>query len=404
MRFSLRKKISFSLVLLVALWGLTELVCLAGLWALRKYKGIEYRPGTVQTLSAKHRGLLEDYLSERPGYLMIDRQLGWTVRPAMTWRRYKTNRAGIRADREYTLQQPPGMIRLAAFGDSFTHASDVANAYTWERALEELEPRFEVLNFGVPAHEPGQAFLRYQRDGVRFHPHIVLIGFMSENIYRAVNTFRPFYFVQSGLPLSKPRFALRRGRLVLIENPIPDLQGYRELLRSPETVLPRIGRNDYFYQRSRPHPFDFLPSVRLAAIAADRYDQPVVTGGVYNRDSEPYQVTLAILEAFYARVRADGAQPVIVLFPTRDDIVLGRAGKTVLYKPLREDLERKGYRVVDLLDGFLRHDPEGFILRRNFIHYPRYGNQIAARTLLDYLQANGLTTPKEARPAHAPPV
>ena len=78
---------------------------------------------------------------------------------------------------------------------------------------------------------PGQALLRYRRDGVKFHPHVVLIGFMSENINRVVNTFRPFYFPRSGVPFSKPRFALRGGDLVLIPNPLQSEEAYRELLR-----------------------------------------------------------------------------------------------------------------------------------------------------------------------------
>lgn len=390
---SLRKRIAFSLAVLAALWFLTEAVCLAGLWALEKYKGIEYRPRLAWTLSAKNRRQLKQYLASRDGYMRMDADLGWTVGPSAARRGYRSNRAGIRADRDYTPAPPPGIVRLAAFGDSFTHSSDVANPFTWTRALEELDPHLEVLNFGVPAYDPGQAFLRYQRDGVPFHPHIVLIGFMSENLYRTVNTFRPFYYPQSGMPLAKPRFALRGGRLFLIENPLRSRQAYRDLLRTPESVLPRLGRDDYFYQRSRPLPFDILPSIRFASLTAGHFDQEVIHNGLYNRDSEPYQVTLAILAAFAHRVLADGAQPVILLFPTREDLVARRDGKPLVYQPLRDDLERKGYHTVDMAEGFARHDPEGEVLRKRFVHYPRPGNRIVALTLYEDLHAEGLITP-----------
>ena len=390
---SLRKKIAFSLVVLAALWFLTEAVCLAGLWALEKYKGIEYQPRLAWTLSAKNRRLLKQYLASRDGYMRMDADLGWTVGPSAARRGYRSNRAGIRADRDYTPAPPPGAVRLAAFGDSFTHSSDVANPFTWTRALEELDPHLEVLNFGVPAYDPGQAFLRYQRDGVPFHPHIVLIGFMSENLYRTVNTFRPFYYPQSGVPLAKPRFALRGGRLLLIENPLRNRQAYRDLLRTPESVLPRLGRDDYFYQRSRPLPFDILPSIRFASLTAGRFDQEVIHNGVYNRDSEPYQVTLAILDAFAHRVLADGAQPVILLFPTHEDLVARRDGKPLVYQPLRDDLEQKGYHTIDMAEGFARHDPEGEVLHKRFVHYPRPGNRIVALTLYEDLRAEGLITP-----------
>ena len=68
-----------------------------------------------------------------------------------------------------------------------------------------------MLNFGIPGSDPGQALLRYRREGVQYHSSIVLIGAMSENISRMVNTFRPFYFSRSGIPFSKPRFALEGG-------------------------------------------------------------------------------------------------------------------------------------------------------------------------------------------------
>ncbi len=398
---STRKKLVFSLVLLAFLWLLAELACQAGLWALAKYKNIEYIPALVQTLSDKHRGILQAHLGGSSSYVISDPELGWTIRPNANKRGYRANRDAIRADREYDLQPPPGVLRLAAFGDSFTHASDVPNPATWEHRLEETRPNLEALNFGVPGFEPGQALLRYRREGVRFHPHIVLIGFMSENINRVVNTFRPFYFPRSGVPFTKPRFALRGGKLVLIENPIRDDEGYRELLRSPETVLPRLGKDDYFYQRnSKRNPLDFLPSVRFASIFADQYlHQPIFSGGVYNTRSEAYQVTVAVLEQFYKEATANSSLPIIVIFPERREIRNRREGEKVVYEPLLTELHRGGYRTIDLLDGFQRYDPQGEMMKKKFIHYPKSGNRMVARTILDYLEQNRLTTPEQIRAA-----
>jgi hypothetical protein len=396
---SARKKLAFSLILLGFLWLLVELACWAGLWALAKYKGVEYTPALVQTLSDKHRGILQAHIGGSSAYVVFDPDLGWTIRPNGAKRGYRANRYGIRANREYDLQPPAGVLRLAAFGDSFTHASDVANGETWHRRLEELNPRLEVLNFGVPGFEPGQALLRYRRDGLKFHPHVVLIGFMSENINRVVNTFRPFYFPRSGMPFAKPRFLLRDGELVLAENPIRSADGYRELLREPEKVLPRLGKNDYFYRRSsQRNRLDFLPSVRFASVIASQYfHQPIVRGEVYNTESEAFQVTLRILEEFYEEARANGSVPIIVLFPERRDLRARREGRIVVYQPLLDELKRKNLRVIDLLDGFQRYDPAGEMMKKKFIHYPKSGNRMVARTILDYLEDNGLMVQKNAK-------
>ena len=397
-----RKKLVFSLVLLGFVWILVELACWVGLWALQRYKGIEYTPALVRTLSDKHRGILQAHIGESGSYVLFDPELGWTIRPNGSKRGYRTNRHGIRASREYALEPPPGTLRLAAFGDSFTHASDVPNGETWHFRMEEMNRHVEVLNFGVPGFDPGQALLRYRREGVKFHPHVVLIGFMSENINRMVNTFRPFYFAKSGLPFSKPRFAIQGGELVLHENPIRSIDEYRALLKDPEAWLPRLGEHDYYYQRNnRRSRFDFLPSVRFARVVGNQYfNQPILLpNGLYNTRSEAYQVSFRVLDQFYREALGNGSLPVIVLFPQRRDVRLRHEGEKVTYQPLLDDLRRRGYRVIDLADGFARYDPEAEMTKKNFLHYPKAGNQMAAQWIRDVLVEQELTTPEGVRKA-----
>ena len=73
------------------------------------------------------------------------------------------------------------------------HYRKASNAESWGERLDSRIPEIEVLNFGVGAYGPGQAYLRYRKEAGPFHPDIVVIGFMSANIKRTVNTFRPFY-------------------------------------------------------------------------------------------------------------------------------------------------------------------------------------------------------------------
>jgi hypothetical protein len=400
----LRRRIVYSLVLLAFFWALVELTCLGALWYLGKHKGLEYRPALVRTLSDRHRGRLEAHLGDQASYLRFDPELGWTIRPNRRTRQFRSNRQGLRATREYALQPAPGVVRIATFGDSFTHCDGVRTGGSWQEQLEKLAPGLEVLNFGVPAFEPGQALLRYRKSGVRFHPHVVLIGSMSENIKRVVNTFRPFYLSRSGLPFAKPRFALRRGELVLLENPIRSAEGYRELLRDPESVLPRLGRHDYFYQTgSQGSRLDVLPSVRFSRIMESEYfHQRIYEDGLYNTRSEAYEVLAATLEAFYRQALDNGSLPIILLFPERRDIVRVRHdGKPAAYQPLVEHLRRAGYRFVDAMDGFERYDPRGEMARLRYSHYPEVGNEMVARQLRDYLESSGLTRPEAVQAAVA---
>lgn len=400
---STRKKILFSLILLAFFWLVAELACLGGLWALRRYKNLEYQePTLVEDLNDKHRGILAAQIADTSSYMMFDPDLGWTIRPHGNRPQYKANSKGLRATREYDLVPPAGRVRVGAFGDSFIHASGVPTGFTWEEKLEGLEPGLEVINFGIPGSAPDQALLRYRREGAQYHPSVVLIGMMSENINRMVNTFRPFYFARSGLPFSKPRFGVRGGKLVLYENPIRSIDEYRALLKDPEAWLPRLGEHDYFYQRNNQRSrFAFLPSVRFARVIGNQYfNQPVfLPNGFYNTRSEAYEVTFRVLDQFYREALDNGSLPVIVLFPQRKDVRLRHEGEKVTYQPLLDELRNKGYRVIDLADGFQHYDPEAEMTKKNFLHYPKVGNQMAAQWLRDELVRNRLTTPEGVRAA-----
>jgi hypothetical protein len=386
-QLSTGKKLAYSLVLLAVLWLLVELACLGGLWGLQKYKGLEYTPALVRNLEPKHRGSLEAHLADTSSYMVYDPTLGWTIRPHGSKVKYRANGEGIRGDREYAPRPAPGVLRIAAFGDSFTHATGVPNGFTWEDHLERLLPGVEVMNCGVPAYGLDQAFLRYRELGVSHHPDVVFLGFMSENINRGVNTFRPFYFPQSGMPFAKPRFAVRGDDLVLLPNPMSSLSAYRELLRDPRAVIPRLGEHDFYYQRSSDRSrLDFLPSVRFAHVVGNQYlHQPTLKGGVYNTASEAYRVAVRTFDEFHREALANGSVPVVVLFPDRRDLRAHREGRSASYTPLRTELEKKGYRVLDLMDGFDRYDPEGKLVKRNFIHYPKDGNRMVAKYVRDYL-------------------
>src|SRR3954470_14200002 len=320
--FSTRKKIAFSLVLLLFLWAVAELACLVGLWYLKRYKNVEYQPKVVEDLNDKHKGILAAQIADTSSYMVFDPELGWTIRPNGNKPQYQANSKGLRATREYDLAPPAGKVRVAAFGDSFTHASGVPTGFTWEEKLEEMVPGFEVINFGIPGSDPGQALLRYRREGIQYHPSIVLIGMMSENINRMVNVFRPFYFARSGIPFSKPRFAVEGDKLVLIENPVKSIDEYKELLRDPQRMIPRLGEHDFYYQRDHQRSrFDFLPSARFARIIRNQYFyQPIFLHGQYNPRSEAYAVSFRVLDQFYREALGHGSLPIIVLFPERKDM------------------------------------------------------------------------------------
>lgn len=380
-----------------AILAAVELLSRAGLSVLER-RGVGYQPLVADRLSARHRGLLEDLLAGRPSLFQHDAVLGWTLRPGFRSELCTIGPDGRRRD---PARPAPvaSAVRVATFGDSFTFGGDVADRYAYPEALARLDAGLEVENFGVPAYGLDQAFLRYQREGRPTQPQIVVIGFMSENIFRNVNVFRPFYRPPSQVPLAKPRYRPRQPRqagqadLTLVENPLPRLEDYRRLLARPAETLAQLGRHDHFY-RTQIHAgaFDRSAAVRLAKLAWEQIGPGtgIERRGYYDIDGEAFRVTTGLFTAFYEMALHDGAQPVILIFPERGDLDRWRSTHTKRYTPLLQFLATKGYRVVDAMTAL---DAAGKELPADAIipsHLTPLANQRVAEHLLEQLRGFGL--------------
>lgn len=332
-------------------------------------------------------------------FISFDRKLGWKPTAGVSRRfegvTYSTNQAGLRAERDFAPGPPPGIRRIAAFGDSYTYCENVAYADCWTARLERSLTGVEVMNFGVPAYGIDQAWLRYQQEGPEWHPCTVLIGYMVENINRVVNRFRPFYKPPEGFVLSKPRFLLGGGDLTLLDNPVDDP---RELL-DPRWVETTLGPNDrwYFPGVFVANPLDMLQSVRVARTAAYRYrregeinfhaDLARQTEEPYRTQGEAFQVTGRILLGFYREVERSGAQPIVIVFGTRPDIETLAAGQPKAYQPILDWLDREAVAYVDVTDDLAQEARRSNLRSVIANHYRPLGNEIVSRKLARELRA-----------------
>ena len=321
-------------------------------------------------------------------FLGFDADLGWTPTPNRVRRAdgavYRISRQGLRSDREYDQQPAPGVQRLAAFGDSFTHCSEVTQDECWAARLEAAWPKTEVLNFGVPGYGPDQAWLRYGRDGRQYQACGVLIGFFIGDIERVVNRFRPFIHPDDSVVLSKPRFLLDGDGLKLLPNPVTDPR----LLGDPAWVEQTLGHHDawYFPGTFVPGALDASALVRVARTAAYQQARADLhrTGHkhpLYRADQEAFEITGRILVQFTQQVRDDGASPVVVVFPGRADLLADRAG-IQSHAPLIAWMERAGVPIVDLTPR-LAWEAIGLGIDALFedTHYSTLGNAIVSDEL-----------------------
>ena len=375
------------IILILLVICLTESLSYFGLFAVERV-GFTYRPRN--TLSDEHVEILERLVHEEPNYMEYSPSLGWTIRKNGETKLYKANSAGIRSNREYDLHPGNGVIRISTFGDSFTHGSDVKNHATWQAIMESNVNSLEVLNFGVGGYGLDQAYLRYLEDGKKFHSHIVLVGFMSENIHRVVNRFRPFYFRSTQAPFTKPRFKIEGEKLSYLPNPIQNLNGYEALIDNPGDILPRIGRNDFFYQIGYGiGPMDWLATVKLAKMSFNHlnnqfFTENILVHGRYNEASEAFQVTTMLFDAFYSEVLSSNTTAIILIFPNKKDISQYLTSGKTRYFPLISYFESKSYAYFDLIDVFKEHASDLEDLSK--VHYTELGNRLVAQYLISKLK------------------
>lgn len=379
-------------IAILGFFMLMEGLSYAGLFALRTAAKIEYRTNPTR-LSTEQRSLIENVVRRGGVNVGMDAELGWTLA--------ESNSAGMRDDQEHPAFPKSDMLRISAFGDSFTFAADVDLAQSWGKQVASVNPSLEVLNYGMGGYGLDQAYLRYRRVATEYHPHIVFIGYMSENIARNVNVYRIFYLPEYATNiLTKPRFQVKDGRLSLLKNPLPTREDYAALLRDDEAVLRRLGTNDYHYQmNSNAGALDFLATVRFSKLfyrgINSRLLHPIFkSDGMYTVNSEAYDVTVHIFDAFYRDVLNNGALPVIVVFPDISDQNRNRQGKPRRYTPLIDNFRSKGYRFIDLLDAIQAEESRyeiSELTSKTFGHFSALGNQIIAKHLVTQLGSFGLT-------------
>ncbi|MGE0268793.1 MAG: SGNH/GDSL hydrolase family protein [Candidatus Omnitrophota bacterium] len=395
---SVKKRLNhllFSIILVTFSFVIIECFSIGGLCVLGKWKKLKYIPIPDVLLNKKQNEVIRKLIAGEAGHAEYNSYLGWSPRAQAKTEQYQINSQSIRSVDEYSDTPSREKIRIAAFGDSFTFGQGVTNDETWEHHLSLLNPRYEILNFGVGGYGQDQAYLRYLDEGQTYRPDIVIIGFISENVFRNVNTFRPFYNPLTEFPLTKPRFKLDGEEIELIENPMKDLREYELLLNQPKKTIRQLGQHDYFYhQLYHRGPLDNLAFLRLLKVliynlsSKDRYESLFFKDDIFNKQSEGYQLAVKIIDQFYKKSEENGSIPLIVILPTKRDLSRLKAGVQKRYRPFIGYWEEMRYHVLDVNELVFREGID--VLQAQWYtedgHNSGLMNQKIARHLHDYLK------------------
>ncbi len=356
--------------------------------------------------TTKHR--IEVFKSRRDEAYVIDHPLlGWTVGENRNSENglYHSNSRGIRsAPREYSDSPAPDTLRIALFGDSFTHGDEEPWYNTWaaelERNMNRAGIRAEVLNFGVGGYGFSQAYLRWFHQGREFQPRIVVIGFQGENMERTVNIFRSLYSSRTWLVFSKPRHIIdAAGDLRVVNSPVvpPDeVAGYLE--NFPDRHLSKYE----FWYNPKNYRAPFWTKSRFGQIIYNLSRTAVRDHKTYKIIREnggtPEEITAALIESWASRAARDGAVPLVVHLPRRDHLRLLARGEDPAYYKLFDGFRAAEIEVIDPAPVLVL-DREGLYGRS---HFSAKGSKIVARVLADRI-TELLTETGEVVRYHRPP-
>lgn len=286
---------------------------------------------------------------------------------------------------------------MATFGDSYTFCDEVNDDETWQSLLAR---RFNknVYNFGNGGYGVDQSYLRFKKDFPPLKTPVVVLGMITENFNRIACGYRKFYIPSTGIPATKPRFEIKNGRLVLIENPIRHVDDLVKL--KDQNFIEELSRNDFWYnQAGRPRfafPFSalfFNKSIRHElrhGKPGDATDSAAPVILKYPFEQEEYRrIMYGILDAFVAESRALQAVPIVLYLPDRRDLQF-RIKNRVNPPPMQlltEFCRARRYHLYCPMDDFLRE----IALDKNLIlfapggHYTARGNEILSNHFYNYL-------------------
>jgi hypothetical protein len=291
-----------------------------------------------------------------PRVVVPDAVTGWRLAPNVRklYRREEvpywivTNSRGLR-DREHTLEKQPGKYRIIVLGDSMTFgAGGVESKDRFTDVLENSDPRLEVINLGVPAYSTDQEYLYLKREGLLYHPDLVILCIYRNDFEWTFRSFdRTIDRPKGHFVLAGPQLEFRPPRSDLIYR----LTGRSLLFAIVDAELRRLGWGQY----AKP------PSSRLDGSDCE---------GIFR----------LLLSDMWQTCRSAGAEFAVVYLPSK-----GQMERQPLQEVIEKSGRQLGFAVVDLT-GVLDVRKSHYFQRD--IHINAEGHRVVAREIGERIVAD----------------
>lgn len=307
--------------------------------------------------------------------------------------------------------------RVMVYGDSFVEAPFTTFERTLPKRLEQLlnERRgeaVEVVNAGVRGYGPDQISLRLDAELDEFRPDLVVVAVYSGNdfgdlIRNKIYTLdergelvKRNYFIGTSLRKeveARPRSAL----LARLRETVSTLKAAASGQRA-ETARPDGAA---FFERSvrrcREQYADYLQSDEVRDLFRDQYDADIA----FRIEPEAARYKKRLMEQVLLKIKrtldARGTPLVLLIIPTASDSVPGYElsvdrnvykdyEPTALTSAIEEIAARNQIPHFNLFDAFTAADPSRLYFKFPDAHWNDDGQELAARTLVEFINSAGL--------------
>jgi lysophospholipase L1-like esterase len=252
------------------------------------------------------------------GFTVNDPELGWKLAPsretvflgANFGVHVSQNAEGLR-DRHYPYERDPRRHRILVLGDSVVWCWGVEQAECFTERLEAALRDTDVINAGVPGYSTAQEMLFYEREGRRYHPDVVLLVVVPNDL-------------TDNLDPRGPRFRLDDGRLVATNLPLRRrknvvgewLQEHSRLFAHVSYLVAVAGTSFPVGRARRGDRHGAPPAPPVATSAATSAPAPAAQPSLEPAapvTGEARPLAEALMDRLAADVRRDGARLGIVL-------------------------------------------------------------------------------------------
>jgi hypothetical protein len=233
----------------------------------------------------------------------------------------------------YGLVKPAGKYRILALGDSFVEGVQVREEELFSARLEKMDPELEVMNAGVGGYGTVQEYLYLTREGLRFHPDLVLLMFYDNDLSDNCLSYYPGFG-------PRPYAAWSNGDVQIIEQ--LDYKDFRKFI-IPVPLWRFLNRHSYLYYFINAEIYQRIFSEKMRRLQRVDLER--------TRGCGRYQIFYKLVERTRNLLATKGIDFGLVLIPTREDV---ERGYSPTQQPILQFCREHEISCVTLLDRFVQ--------------------------------------------------